>query len=423
MWLLTNFGFFSVVQKPGDAEKQSLTVRARVKADLESLRQKYIPNMGPIQANSGSDYKYRASISRSDFAIAALKIALDIDYSNFKDSVAANQGKARAGVYHEVWHQLLKLQEKNATTELAPVPKKVEKPESSLPMSYGGVVIDMDGQVLLRKPRGEFDGYVWTFPKGRGQPDETPVEAAMREVSEETGCLVEPLIPIEGTFRGGTTQNQYFLMGVKMSTEDFSDEETESVIWVPFEEAEKFISQTRNAIGRARDLAVLDAARKAHDIFSAGSGRPMLKVRKLAERASWQTQPMPERKVTLAFHRAFDDVEMEQIRLGIVPEEMEEKWFIYFEGDRLYFHRSWTGFCIYIVEFSIDRKRITAVRVEVNRDPSQYTESNDAYDLRMLNYLIDVLLLERRAEWPDPGNLSPEQAAVQQWSHVGKSGL
>ncbi len=34
MWLFTKFGFFSVVQKPGEAR---LTVRARVAADLERL--------------------------------------------------------------------------------------------------------------------------------------------------------------------------------------------------------------------------------------------------------------------------------------------------------------------------------------------------------------------------------------------------
>jgi len=47
MWLITNFGFFSVVQKPGD---DMLTVRSRVKADLEELQNRYIPNLsGGIQ--------------------------------------------------------------------------------------------------------------------------------------------------------------------------------------------------------------------------------------------------------------------------------------------------------------------------------------------------------------------------------------
>lgn len=57
MWLMTRFGFFSVVQKPGETD---LTVRARVEADLLALKAAYLPSMGPILANAGTDYQYRA---------------------------------------------------------------------------------------------------------------------------------------------------------------------------------------------------------------------------------------------------------------------------------------------------------------------------------------------------------------------------
>lgn len=38
MWLVTEFGFFSIVAKPGDAERGLLTVRARVPGDLKALQ-------------------------------------------------------------------------------------------------------------------------------------------------------------------------------------------------------------------------------------------------------------------------------------------------------------------------------------------------------------------------------------------------
>ena len=41
-----------------------------------------------------------------------------------------------------------------------------------IPTSYGGVVIDVWGRLLLRTPTNHFDGYVWTFPKGRQAPGE-----------------------------------------------------------------------------------------------------------------------------------------------------------------------------------------------------------------------------------------------------------
>ena len=36
MWLITNFGFFSVVKKSEDLKSDSLTIRSRAKGDLES---------------------------------------------------------------------------------------------------------------------------------------------------------------------------------------------------------------------------------------------------------------------------------------------------------------------------------------------------------------------------------------------------
>lgn len=118
MWIFTRFGFFSVVQKPG---MQDLTVRARVRADLESLRDEFLPDMGEIIEGGGTDYQFRTVIPRDVFAEALSRIAQDIDYSNFKNAVSAAQGSGRAEVYHEVWHALWKLvKDKNPEPEEMP---------------------------------------------------------------------------------------------------------------------------------------------------------------------------------------------------------------------------------------------------------------------------------------------------------------
>ena len=125
--------------------------------------------------------------------------------------------------------------------------------------AYGGVVFDGDGQVLLRKPKDEFDGYVWTFAKGRPKPGQGPEQAALCEVEEETGLICEIVAGIPGSFEGGTTTNEYFLMKPVQDTGTF-DSETEEIRWVTEEQAREMIAQTRNAVGRERDLAVLEAA-------------------------------------------------------------------------------------------------------------------------------------------------------------------
>ena len=109
MWAVTTIGFFSIVQKPWDALHGTLTVRARVKEDLENLKA-YLPEMGEISESLNSDYRYRAVAPRPAVMEAMAKLAGAIDYDNFKDAVADRQGHARAAIYGEVWRNLYQLQ-------------------------------------------------------------------------------------------------------------------------------------------------------------------------------------------------------------------------------------------------------------------------------------------------------------------------
>ena len=131
-----------------------------------------------------------------------------------------------------------------------------------LKAAYGGVVFDAAGRVLLREPTNHFAGYVWTFPKGKPDPGETPEQAALREVLEETGCKARILAPIPGDFLGDLTVNHYFLMveATPGASLDPHDWETSQVRWVSPAEAQALIEMTPNAKGRLRDLQVLRAA-------------------------------------------------------------------------------------------------------------------------------------------------------------------
>jgi hypothetical protein len=112
MWLMTNFGFFSIVKKEGEVY---LTVRARAKQDLLNLKTRYLPAVGAIEESDYTDYRYRVRVPQEAFAEALREMALDIDYPNFKNSVAAAQGKARAKLYEDIWVRLLDLQRGDTT--------------------------------------------------------------------------------------------------------------------------------------------------------------------------------------------------------------------------------------------------------------------------------------------------------------------
>lgn len=110
MWMVTDRGFFSIVDK-GDREDQ-LCVRARVREDLDRLCE-LAPlkgYAGRIQESELGDYRCRVYVGRDDWIMAAALLAEKIDYPNFKDEVGKKQGHERARLYMKVWSALFELQ-------------------------------------------------------------------------------------------------------------------------------------------------------------------------------------------------------------------------------------------------------------------------------------------------------------------------
>jgi len=249
MWLFTNFGFFSVVQKPGDS---LLTIRARAAVDLDRLRAEYLPTLSSTVTGGGTDYPCRAKTDRKALGLAMQQIVADLDYSNFKSEVAKRLGSERAHVYGKVWEDLLAIEKEK------PKPT-VSKPKGKV--AYGGVVLDKGNRVLLREPLNHYGGYVWTFAKGGPDKGETPEQTALREILEETGVKAEIVQQIPGDFPGDTSTTIFFLMRMKVDTGKFHNE-TASVRWVTFDEAPGLINQTTSSKGRKRDLEVLAKARQ-----------------------------------------------------------------------------------------------------------------------------------------------------------------
>ena len=105
----------------------------------------------------------------------------------------------------------------------------------------------------------------------------------------------------------------------------------------------------------------------------------------VARRDDWKTVAMPETHETFVLNRSFTDEEMDALRRGNIPQAMEDKWFWYMEGQTLWAHRSWTGFCIYRIDFKEDGRHTETV----NRDPEQYASADAAADAESLNALLD----------------------------------
>lgn len=127
--------------------------------------------------------------------------------------------------------------------------------------SAGGLVV-RGGEVLLIATAG---GARWQLPKGRLEAGETPSDAALREVREETGVtgsVVAPLPGIDYWFAEGSHKRirkhvDYFLLDyVSGSEADFDAREVSSARWFGWDEALERLTHDneRRVVASARRL-------------------------------------------------------------------------------------------------------------------------------------------------------------------------
>lgn len=106
---------------------------------------------------------------------------------------------------------------------------------------------------------------------------------------------------------------------------------------------------------------------------------------------------------------------------GLIPQQMEDKWFIYFESGWLSFHRSWSGVCIYALRLDGSPAGVRVVESLVNRNLEQYQATDTDYDRKLVQFLIDALLLGKAVSFPMPKATGDAPAGVVQHHLVGKA--
>jgi 8-oxo-dGTP pyrophosphatase MutT (NUDIX family) len=135
--------------------------------------------------------------------------------------------------------------------------------------SAGGVVVRDREVVVIVPARRAADGTrVLALPKGHVDHGESPLEAAEREVREETGVLAEPVCELGETRywyrRDGLTIGKrvtfYLFRYMEGDTADH-DEEVEEAFWLDLAEAQQRLTHAaeRDMVGLA--LAYLDKDR------------------------------------------------------------------------------------------------------------------------------------------------------------------
>jgi ADP-ribose pyrophosphatase YjhB (NUDIX family) len=219
MWLVTSLGVFSMIRTGADRADGTISLRARNAGDLGALRAVALPELGPA---APSAFGAEARAPRAAVAAALLRLA---------------EGPDAAGLINRP-------------------PPAAAPAEPGPPAAYGGVLLDQAGRLLLPDPAGPEPGRA--FAEGPPNPAETPEQAALRAVREQTGYAARILGCLPGLFGPAEAPAAYFVMApfAPRATAGGTD-----FRWTSANEAEALIRRLPDPARRPRDLAVLEAAR------------------------------------------------------------------------------------------------------------------------------------------------------------------
>jgi hypothetical protein len=131
---------------------------------------------------------------------------------------------------------------------------------------------------------------------------------------------------------------------------------------------------------------------------------------KIAKRNSWKSVALVD-GVEVPYRSAFSAREFERIKRGLIPKDMEDKWFIYYEAPHLFLHRSWTGQGVYRLTF--DETTDGALSIEALCAIDALSRSTPAYQARLVHWLIHTLLLAANEPFPLPPDDSSDDGVLQ----------
>jgi len=107
----------------------------------------------------------------------------------------------------------------------------------------------------------------------------------------------------------------------------------------------------------------------------------------IATKETWVNHPIDNPK-RIVIDLLFTDKQFSKLSKGLIPEEMEDKWFVYYENEWLYFHRSWTGNGVYKAKLIKETLGYSIKEFWAERNQEKYNNEDDNIDIETFSFLI-----------------------------------
>jgi len=120
-----------------------------------------------------------------------------------------------------------------------------------------------------------------------------------------------------------------------------------------------------------------------------------------ASSTSWKREPFTT-GTPIPYTATWDTKEFAKVSRGLIPQSMDDKWFVYYEAPHLFFHRSWTGKPAFrlTVSSASNGHRVTEALAAIHLTPRSKTDP--PYEAKLLDFLVSNLLLGGTVPFPLP---------------------
>ncbi len=125
----------------------------------------------------------------------------------------------------------------------------------------------------------------------------------------------------------------------------------------------------------------------------------------------------------ISYHATFNSEQFARLQSGLIPQEMEDKWFIYYDEPHLFLHRSWTGQAAYrlaLKSLPEGGEVAEALWSKEIADAAAATQGPE-FQTQLLDFLLSNLLLGESKPFPMPLTLQEPAPGVFQ-HHISGTG-
>ena len=105
-----------------------------------------------------------------------------------------------------------------------------------------------------------------------------------------------------------------------------------------------------------------------------------IKPIKIAAKDSWKIHPMKQpKKIKVSI--SLSKERYHKLKMGFIPKQQEDRWFIYFDKEWLHIHRAWSGFEIFKAKIIRHQNGYLINEFLVEQAPDKYSITDDDFNI------------------------------------------